>query len=405
LPPRLYGVSGLRMSSERSQAPRVNYLDWLRVLAVAGVFVFHAMHPFDTADWHVKNAEQTDALLIVLAFLGSWGLAFFFLIAGAGSFLALRWRTVRQHVNERLTRLLLPLLVAYALFSPLQFMIEERHDGGSTGSILGDARRFIVNIWDEPPLLLADTYHLWFVVFLLEFSLLGLPLFAWLRGPRGQRLTNWLGRMVQRRGVILLLVIPFAVVHVALQGAPGEDHGWGEFVYYFDFFLLGHVLMCDARLTDAVRRHLAPALLLGFAGMTLLLVTDVPGFLEQWWEDPSYSWRYAGVFALLTVQAWGWVVAALSLGMRAPAFQRPVPGAVATATMPFFIVHQPVILLVAFYVVQWDVGIAGKLAVVLIVSLLVSAALAWALSRVPTISLLFGAKRPQPVSSEKASLR
>ena len=106
------------MSSERSQAPRVNYLDWLRVLAVAGVFVFHAMHPFDTADWHVKNAEQTDALLVVLAFLGSWGLAFFFLIAGAGSCLALRWRTAGQYVNERLTRLSLPLLVAYALFSP-----------------------------------------------------------------------------------------------------------------------------------------------------------------------------------------------------------------------------------------------------------------------------------------------
>ena len=95
------------------------------------------------------------------------------------------------------------------------------------------------------------------------------------------------------------------MVHVALQGAPGEDHGLGEFLYYFDFFLLGHVLMCDARLTEAVRRDLASALLLGIAGMALLLVTDVPGFLEQWWDDPSYSWRYAGVFALLTVPAWG----------------------------------------------------------------------------------------------------
>jgi glucans biosynthesis protein C len=388
-----------------SPPARVHYLDWLRVLAVAGVFVFHVMHPFDTADWHVKNAQQTDALLVVLAFLGSWGLAFFFLIAGAGSCLALRWRTAREYVNERLTRLLLPLLVAYAVFCPIQYVIEERHKGTSTGSIYDDVRRFFGNVWDDPPLLLADTYHLWFVVFLLEFSLLGLPLFAWLRGRRGRRLSDWLGRKVQRRGLILLLVIPFAVVHVALQGAPGEDHGWGEFVYYFDFFLLGHLLMCDPRLTHAVRRDLLPALMLGIAGMALVLATDVPGFLEQWWENPSYSWQYAGVFALLTVQAWGWILAALSLGMRAPALQRPVPGVVAAATMPFFIVHQPVILLVAFYVVQWDVGIAAKLAVVLIVSFFVTAALAWALSRVPTISLLFGAKRAQPVSSATASPR
>ena len=64
----------------------------------------------------------------------------------------------------------------------------------------------------------------------------------------------------------------------------------------------------------------------------------------------------------------------------------------------------PLILLVAFYDVQWDVGIADKLAVVLIVSLLVPAGLAWALSRAPTISLLFGAKRRQPALSDKASL-
>ena len=42
--------------------------------------------------------------------------------------------------------------------------------------------------------------------------------------------------------------------------------------------------------------------------------------------------------------------------MRTPAFQRPVPRTVVTAAMPFFIVHQPVILLVAFDVVQWVVG-------------------------------------------------
>ena len=68
----------MRTSTERSRAARVNYLDWLRVFAVAGVFAFHAMHPFDTADWHAKNSDQTDTLLVVLAFLGSWGLAFFF---------------------------------------------------------------------------------------------------------------------------------------------------------------------------------------------------------------------------------------------------------------------------------------------------------------------------------------
>jgi hypothetical protein len=40
-------------------SPRIHYLDWLRVLALLGVFLYHAVHPFDTLDWHVKNADQS----------------------------------------------------------------------------------------------------------------------------------------------------------------------------------------------------------------------------------------------------------------------------------------------------------------------------------------------------------
>ena len=39
---------------------RLHYLDWLQVLAVLGVFLFHAVHPFDDlADWHIKNVEKS----------------------------------------------------------------------------------------------------------------------------------------------------------------------------------------------------------------------------------------------------------------------------------------------------------------------------------------------------------
>ena len=45
---------------------RLYYLDWLRVIAILGVFLFHAVHPFDLIDWHIKNAEQSMAVTVVL---------------------------------------------------------------------------------------------------------------------------------------------------------------------------------------------------------------------------------------------------------------------------------------------------------------------------------------------------
>jgi peptidoglycan/LPS O-acetylase OafA/YrhL len=41
-------------AAETSRARRFE-LDWLRVLAIAAVFLFHSGRFFDPLDWHVKN--------------------------------------------------------------------------------------------------------------------------------------------------------------------------------------------------------------------------------------------------------------------------------------------------------------------------------------------------------------
>jgi hypothetical protein len=47
-----------------SKATRLHYLDWLQVLAILGVFTFHAVHPFDElSDWMVKNDDSGDATM------------------------------------------------------------------------------------------------------------------------------------------------------------------------------------------------------------------------------------------------------------------------------------------------------------------------------------------------------
>jgi len=51
-------VSTQRLASGRAIRARVHYLDWLRVLAVLGVFLYHAGHPFDTTGWHVKKTAR-----------------------------------------------------------------------------------------------------------------------------------------------------------------------------------------------------------------------------------------------------------------------------------------------------------------------------------------------------------
>ncbi|MEU8225298.1 acyltransferase [Kribbella sp. NPDC048915] len=366
---------------------RLWFLDWLRIGALFGVFVFHTLRPFDDGDWHVKNAQTSEGISIGIAFLGLWGLAFFFMISGCAVWLALRWRSSGEFLKERAIRLVLPFAVAHALLSPVQFFIEEHHKGRSSGSYVSDARRFFSDVGGDGPLWLRDTYHLWFLVYLIQFAVLGLPIFLLLRGR-----TSWIADRFQRRGSILLLAVPLVPVHLLLLAAPGPEHGWGEFVFFFDFFVIGYLVMSDVRLRAAVRRDAWYGLILGAGAFVLGVGTGIIDFLDGWWPNPGYSWPYLWYSPLITLAVWGWLVAVLGFGLRATALQRPVPPTLARAAMPYFIVHQPVILAIAYFVVAWNVGIGTKYAVLLPTTFAVSALLALLLSRVPVVSQLFGVK-------------
>ncbi len=379
-------------------AARLHYIDWLRVLAVLGVFVYHSLQPFSTDAWHVKNGQLSEAINGVVSFIDPWGIAFFFLVAGASSFLALRWRTAGQYVRERLLRLLLPLTVAYVLLSPVQAFIEEQFFHRYTGSFISSLPLFFRQVYSElpetlfHPLLVDRTYHLWFVVFLLWFALLGLPLFLWLRAPARRPLLEWLDEQARWRGATLLFGVPLMIAPLAVVPVFPESEDWGTFVYLFGFFVAGYVLMSNPRIMDAIRRDVMVTLGVAVLLDTAVLLTGVPQFIASWQEAPSYSFAYVGSWMLVGLQAWAWVLFLLGVGMRARVFSRPLPRTVSAAAMPFFIVHQPVILAIAFFVVRWDAGILPKWAAIAVSTFVVSALLAMAVARLPLISTMFGVK-------------
>jgi peptidoglycan/LPS O-acetylase OafA/YrhL len=384
----------------RQPSERIHYLDWLRVLALLGVFLYHAVHPFDTLDWHVKNAEQSELITGLLVFFYPWGLGLFFLLAGAGACFSLRSRSAGGYASERVSRLLVPLLVAWVLLAPLQGFIEGRHQGTWRGSFL----RFIPRFFDEAtqwamswpsrphPLVLAWAGHLWFLIMLLWFAILALPIFLALRAPSGRRLTSWLAQHSSWPGASLLLGVPIALAHLAIRALFPDEHDWGEFAWYLAFFVVGYILVSDPRFLAAVRRDLIPALVVGVVGFATMGALDPFGWFEAWEAHPAYTPSYFLMFGLFTLQGWAWAVAALSIGMRVLRFQQPLPGAIADSAMPFFLLHQPVILALGFFVVGWDAGIPVKLPVLLLLSLAVSASGAWMLSRATVTRRLLGVK-------------
>jgi peptidoglycan/LPS O-acetylase OafA/YrhL len=379
------------------QAPtRLYYLDALRVIAILFVFLYHAVHPFDKFGWHVKNIDQSMTLTIILVILGMWGMPFFFLIAGSGSWLALRRRTAKAYVAERTRRLFVP----YLFFTIISFFITEYYEWGdrvyrgiTTDSFLQylQATWHWFLSWGISPIWLAAGGHLWFLGFLYAFSVLALPLFLWFKGERGRRFIDWLAGVCSRRGGLLVLLIPLVLIRYLVNSIFPQEHNWGDFIYQGLFFILGFLLFSNEAILKSVRRD---GWLLGAIGLVALLIMMglfLLGYDVMAWGEEYGQARYYLVIGLVTVVGLTWSLCMLSIGMRYMNIDKSWLRYAQEIALPFFIVHQPVILLIASYVVKWDAGIPLKMLVVVTSSFFVCWALVeFIIRRVGFLRFLFG---------------
>ena len=58
-------------------------IDWLRVLAILAIFVFHTTRAFDPDGWSIKNPTTYTFLDVWKDFATSWGMPLILIISGA----------------------------------------------------------------------------------------------------------------------------------------------------------------------------------------------------------------------------------------------------------------------------------------------------------------------------------
>ncbi len=390
------------------RAVRLHYLDWLRVLATLGVFLFHALDVFSPFGFEISNAETSDVIAIILAFFFPWGMPLFFLVSGVGSWFALRRRSAGQFTRERTLRLLVPFFTGTLLLGPVQLYLAWSHRS-QTGVFIGSFADFLVDRLPRfgPKLFGTFGYHMWFLGFLFAFSLLALPLFTWLKGGAGRRVVSRLAGLCERRGGILLFFLPIAVVRLGLQPFFPELQDWADFFSYGLFFILGYLLFTDERFLRAIRRDW---LILLAAGIAATLGTMAIGMSQESFDlqkAPRTFWELF-MWLLIAVCGWCWTAFMFFIGMRYLDRDSGVLRYGQMAILPFFVVHQPVILAIAYFVVQWDLGILPKLLIVVLGSFIVSLGIYQLLvRRIPLLRVMFGMKapsaRPAPGSSEAAA--
>lgn len=202
--------------------------------------------------------------------------------------------------------------------------------------------------------------HLWYLLTLFLFSLLLLPLFLAIRQGKGQKLIERLAIVLEKPMVIFLLGLPIVVLESGLDPSIlgiRAAGGWNFFTY-LTFLLYGYLIVLDQRIEQGVYRHLIPAL--AIAGFTTpLLLEPLDNLLTA--NGSAYgSLGYTLMTALRSFNSWCWMVTFLSLGRKFLSFNHPALRYMSEASLPFYILHQPIILLIGFSIAGWQVGVLPK---------------------------------------------
>lgn len=376
-------------------------LDWLRVIAVLLLVPFHAaliFLPDPTLVAYVKDSRPTAVLAPLVDFLSRWQLEVLFFVAGAASWYALGSRTAGQYLTERVRRLLIPFVFGIVTLIPL--MVNLRYLGGPQAASVGQIyARFFARGSDLTGMTGGFTpAHLWFLLYLFSFSLIGLPLFRLLRIAPIQR---GLERLAGMPGVIWLLYlgcIPPALARQAdLVGLHDKDP-----LYYFLIMLAGYVLTSRPRFQEAIDRATWVSVALALAATFAPKVPAGNALLA------ASQTGFAGML-LFKLSQWAWLLAILGVAHRRMIGDGPVLRYASEAAMPFYMLHLPLVTLVGLFAVQLNAGILTKYILVVAGATLATLAVYdLGVKRVGVLRFCFGMKpRPahpdsQPSSSPRA---
>jgi len=187
-------------------------LDWLRVLGVLLLIPFHVALIFVLKPYtimYIRDVINSLTLSVVTGFIHMWHMPMLFMISGAATYFALGIRSPAGYIRERLLRLFIPLTFGLATYIPFTIYIQHSHNLSLQAGYRGFFRI-------DPAQLdgmngAFTPAHLWFILYLLVFSLVGLPLFIWLRSERGKSATKGLGITMQSPVSLIPLGIPLTI--------------------------------------------------------------------------------------------------------------------------------------------------------------------------------------------------
>lgn len=333
-------------------------IDALRVFAFALLILYHVgMFYVPDWGWHVKSAYSFEWLKLPMTVVNQWRMPLLFLVSGLAVHFLLRSVGARGFAWVRTKRLLVPLLFGMAVVVPPQAYFQALSNGAFEGDYLEFlVRYFTFQPW--PPGAFDGSHvgitwnHLWYLPYLLAYSLLLAALLPLLRSRAGVAFTGWWrGLRGLRLWVLPVLPLVLATWTLSARFPTTHDllHDWHMHAQYGAMFFYGYWIGADAGLWAELRRR-----------RWWLLAAAVGTFALFWWlrwiTMPEASFMRALYDVAQRLNSWTWIL--LVLGWGHHLLNRPfrwLPYAT-ESVYPWYVLHQSITVVAGYGLATLSLG-------------------------------------------------
>jgi glucan biosynthesis protein C len=344
---------------EAISTDRRHDLDWLRFIAILILLFFHTGMWFNPWEWHVKNNELSESFRYWMIWLHYWRMPLLLFVSGAGTYIALGKRTTKQYAGERFKRLFVPLVFGMFIVVPPQIYYEHitKYDGYWD---------FYKTVFEFQPYPIGSFswHHLWFIMYLLLYSLILIPFFSFIRSERSSAFKEKVVRYLSTpSGMILIPSICILITQGLLRPYfPEEEHDLTDlafFIFYMSFFFFGVLFYSDKKLwlsIGANRKYLLCA--------TILILIPFYTFYFHFREIIRLPWSEDTIEMLFEISgilmSWFTVITVIGFGQHFLNKPHPWLSQINEGLYPFYILHQTVIIAIGYYICQLEWSITAK---------------------------------------------
>lgn len=309
---------------------RKHYIDNLRNLTILLLFPVHTLmvwNDFGSKFYIWQGGNRLLSTCIVL--VNPWFMPLLFGLAGISARHALEKRSVSEFVKERVYKLLLPFLFGTVFLVPVQTLFARKFFHGYEGGWFENWAYFFTHITDLSGYDGAFTPgQLWFILFLFLVSMFSLILFHFLPYKKTVKAVA----RIPAAGVLMLFVPIWLLYYLGNFGGFSLGKSLA-------LFLAGYYILSNDAVMKSLEKNMKWLAALCAVG-TVLLVTLY------------YNFAYYGD---LWASFIGWlsILVLLALGKRFLDKKTKFTSYFNKASFSIYIWHQSILVVLAYYVLQW----------------------------------------------------